>query len=159
MINVLHGDGDTAVLEVCGNRSMSWRANLWLLASLALIALVISVLFALMGLWLVLPFAGAELLAVAVGLYKTSHKLSWREIIRIERHHVCVEAGRRYPECRLQIPRAWCRLRFLQKESPFDVGQLALLHHARAVPLGALLGRDEKQVLYRYLHAYLPATV
>src|SRR5215831_10039266 len=51
------------------NCSISPRDLLWILASIALVTCGIGVAFASLGAWLVLPFAGIEVLAVAAAFY------------------------------------------------------------------------------------------
>ncbi|MGB5583865.1 MAG: DUF2244 domain-containing protein, partial [Gammaproteobacteria bacterium] len=44
------------------NNSATWRFNMLVVASLALIGLLISTFFLLQGLWLIAPFSGLEVL-------------------------------------------------------------------------------------------------
>ena len=159
MIDVLHRDNEKIVLLVSGHCAMGWRENMWLLASLALVMMGMAVPLAVIGFWMILPFAGAELLLLATGLYLTARRMHQRELISVDSEWVTVRTGYHRPESSIALQKARCRLQFQQDASLFDVGRLALRHHAKHIPIGGLLGRDEKQVLYRHLQGYLPVTV
>ena len=55
---------DAVRFIVQGNQSMSWRANCWLAAALGCVIMGIAMAMASQGLWMVIPFAGAEVLFV-----------------------------------------------------------------------------------------------
>lgn len=142
---------------VQANRSMSWRGNLLVLAVLALTVVGIAVAFATFGLWLVLPFAGLEVLLVGGGLYWTLRRLERREVITISEREVRLARGSRRPEFTRSLPRAWVRLEFEYSDSPFDAGRLALCVHAQRYAIGDCLGREEKRQLARELSRLLGA--
>ncbi|MCB1796165.1 MAG: DUF2244 domain-containing protein, partial [Candidatus Competibacteraceae bacterium] len=66
-------ESGTAECQYCyvlrPNRSLSWRQNLGVFGGLCLVTLMLVLPLVSMGFWLVLPFAGLELLAVGIGLY------------------------------------------------------------------------------------------
>lgn len=140
---------------VQANQSMSWRGNLVLLACLGLVSIGIAVAFAAFGLWMVLPFAGLEMLAVATGLYWTLRRLSHRQVITVTEHEVRLASGFRYPESSRTLPRPWVRLEYDCSDSPFDAGRLALCVHAQRFSVGDCLGREEKRQLAEVLSQLL----
>ncbi len=54
------------------NQSATWRTNLWVLGMIAVPSLGAAIGFTLLGAWPILPFAGAELLALGFALYYVS---------------------------------------------------------------------------------------
>ena len=52
------------------NQSATLNTNVQVLLALSIPVLGIAVVFALLGAWLILPFAGLELLALAAALYR-----------------------------------------------------------------------------------------
>ena len=72
---------------------MSWRANLWLAASLGFICIGIGIVLAFMGMWLILPFAGLEVLFVLFCLYLTLRRLARKEVITVDKHAIQLEWG------------------------------------------------------------------
>jgi len=147
---------DAVRFVVQGNQSMSWRANCWLAAALGLVIMGIALAMASQGLWLVIPFAGAEVLFVLYCLYLTVKRLARKEVITVENDAVKLEWGERRPEKRVALPRHWSRLRYQCTDSEFEVGKLEVSAHGRCYLLGQALGRDEKRVLYNKLKVWLP---
>lgn len=155
MIDITRIGIDRVRLIVQGNQAMSWRANVLLALSLGVVTMSVALVMAWQGLWLVIPFAGLEFLAVLGGLYMTLRRLERREVITVDTDAVQLEWGRRAPERSVRLPRQWARLRYHCKESPFDTGRLSMCAHGRRYALGDALGRVEKRELYRELDAVL----
>ena len=155
MIEVEDSAGTGTRLVVQGNRSMSWRANLWLAASLGAIVMGIALALATFGLWLVIPFAGLEILLVVSCLYLTLRRLSRKEVITVEGEAVRLEWGYTRPDRVVDLPRQWTRLRFHSPESPFHTGDLSVAAHGRSYPLGLCLNKEEKKTLHAHLDAAL----
>ncbi len=82
------------------NRSMSWRGTLVFFFSLLLLSGCIAVGLTVLGFWLVLPFAGLEMLALGSGLYVVACRCYECEVISISDDSIRIEKGRRYPRQR-----------------------------------------------------------
>jgi len=123
--------------------------------AIAVICFSIALVFAWFGLWLVIPFAGLEVIFVTACLYWTVRRLSRKEVITVEEQVITLEWGYNQPDERVSLPRHWSHLRYSQPESPFDVGDLSLSAYGKHYPLGACLGREEKRQLYRELRQWL----
>jgi len=147
---------DAVRFVVQGNQSMSWRANCWLAAALGVVIMSIAIAMASQGLWLVIPFAGAEVLFVLYCLYLTVKRLARKEVITVADDAVKLEWGEKGPERQVDLPLHWSRLRYHCPDSEFEVGELVLSAHGRRYPLGQALGRDEKRRLYNKLKVWLP---
>jgi uncharacterized membrane protein len=65
------------------NRSLSWRQSMMFLGAIAVPLLLISVVLATRGFWLVLPFAGLELAALFACFYVVSHAAQRCEVVSI----------------------------------------------------------------------------
>jgi len=141
---------------VQGNQSMSWRANLYLAGALGFVIMGIALAIASQGLWLVIPFAGAEVILVVVCLYLTVKRLARKEVITVNDDAVTLEWGETQAELEVALPRQWSRLRYDCPDSPFEVGELQVHAHGRYYALGRALGRDEKRTLYNKLKVWLP---
>jgi len=61
MIEIQDEKHSTTRLIVTANQSMSWKANLYLAASLGVVCMGVAIAMATYGLWMVIPFAGLEL--------------------------------------------------------------------------------------------------
>lgn len=129
------------------NRSLSWRQNLGAFAGLCMITLATVVPLAAMGFWLVLPFAGLELLVVGIGLYGVICRCHECEVICVAEDTIRIERGRRGPRERWVLTRPWARV--VLKACPREWYPSQLLIHAqgRTVEVGRFLVEDERKKL------------
>ena len=153
---VISPAGDVRI-SVQANSSMSWRANLILVGSVAFFSLGLAGIFAAMGYWLILPFAGLELLALLFCLQQTLKRLQLKEVITFDQDLITLEWGVNAPQKRVKVPRQWSRLSFKQSDNPFEVDLLLLLAHNKSYKLGSALGKPEKQELFKKLKEHFSA--
>ncbi len=142
--------GETQII-VRGNRSMSWRANVMLAASLGVVSMMFSIGIAWFGFWLVLPFAGLEFALVLYCLSATYRRLGFMEVISVGDSTVVVEKGYDKPEKTVELLRAWIRLQFDDPPSCFDVGKLQLKAAGQLHEIGRSLSKEDKRLLHREL--------
>jgi len=156
MVEVRQHAGQGSVsITVIPNRSLSWRANMKVWLFFCLLLSLIAGVFASLGLWLVLPFAGLELLALGLGLYLTSLKLCQLEGIEIDSLRVIVTRGRFKAKICGEFNRANTRLEV--QEAPLkEISSLSIRAHNNKIAVGALLGAAEKKQLLQRLQDYLP---
>ncbi|WKD48497.1 DUF2244 domain-containing protein [Microbulbifer spongiae] len=76
------------------NQSLSVSANLWVFFSLVAVSLGISLAFAFAGAWMILPFAGLEMLLLAVLFAYVCLEGTRREVIRIDDKQVVFDCCR-----------------------------------------------------------------
>lgn len=155
MIEVQDEKGTTTKLIVTANRSMSWKANMYLAASLGVICMGVAIAMATFGLWMVIPFAGLEIVFIVVCLHLTLKRLSRQEVITIDNDAITLEWGYNRPDVRVNLPRRWSRLSYRCKDSVFEVGELSLAAHGKRYDLGRCLNREEKKALYGELQTAL----
>lgn len=155
MIEVQEEKSCTTRLIVTANQSMSWKANLYLAASLGFISMGVAIAMATFGLWMVIPFAGLEVIFIVVCLYLTLKRLSRQEVITVNNDAITLEWGYNRPDVVVNLPRRWSRLSYQCKDSVFEVGELSLLAHGKRYPLGKCLNREEKKALHGELQAAL----
>lgn len=144
--------GAETTLVVSPNLSMSWRANMVLAGAIAIICLGTGLLWAWLGFWVVLPFAGAEVIFVTLCLYLTVRKLTVKEVITISSDEIRVEWGRTGPVQSIKLPRHWTKLIYRCSDSPMEVGELTVRAYGKSYALGSALGRQEKHQLYTELN-------
>lgn len=155
MIEVQENAFQTTRLIVTANQSMSWKANLWLAASLGVVCMGIAIAMATFGLWMVIPFAGLEILFIIGCLYYTLKRLSRQEVITVQSDSITIEWGYRSPDVTVNMPRQWSQLRYHCKDSEFEVGELSLSAHGRSYALGQCLNKKEKKALHGELQLAL----
>ena len=155
MIEIQEENGRTTRFIVKANQSMSWRANLYLAASLGFICMGIAIVLATFGLWMVIPFAGAEIVLIVVCLYLTLKRLSRKEVITLNNDAIRLEWGYNQPDLTVNLPRQFSRLSYMCSESLFEVGYLSVSANGKRYALGSSLNRDEKKALYTELKVAL----
>lgn len=80
--------------------ALSWRQNIWVISVVTSIILVIGVVFALHGAWLILPFAGIEVTAVTGLLYYWYKNNNRMEVLNFSQTSMTLESGVTGPERR-----------------------------------------------------------
>jgi uncharacterized membrane protein len=133
------------------NQSASWGANVLLLLILAIPILGIAVVFALLGAWLILPFAGLELLALGVALYRVNCKQQYCQVITVSGDSVCIDKGYRTPQQHWQLARHHSGLTVTEQQHPCDGPLLCVHDHHASVPLGEFLNREDSLKLLQLL--------
>lgn len=129
------------------DRSLSWRQTKFVYATLAGLCLVVAAAFTAMGFWLVLPFAGAEVVLLAAGFYLCALSGRVTEVIRIDEDRVAVERvghGRRE---RCEFRRRWARILLLPPAIDWYPSRLVIRSHGKQVQLGAFLTEAERRKL------------
>ena len=128
---------------------------MYLAASLGIICMGVALAMATFGLWMVIPFAGAEVIFIVVCLYWTLKRLSRKEVITVDKEAIRLEWGYNYPDHTVNLPRQWSRLSYRCTDNLFEVGDLSVSAHGKHYALGCCLNRDEKKALYTELKAAL----
>ncbi|EMP56184.1 hypothetical protein MSNKSG1_09933 [Marinobacter santoriniensis NKSG1] len=135
------------------NRSLSWRGNVRIWVLLALISGVIAGGWALVGVWLILPFAGLELIGVAAGIYVTSRNCQRKEVVTIEGDTIHIEAGISRKEHDWTLPIHNTRLESFPPNTPFDCHKVRLTNRQQQIPLGDFLNNADTDALVHAMKA------
>lgn len=148
-------DGEIGHFVLTPNRSLSWRGNLVFVASITLIAMSIAIGFALLGLWLVLPFAGLEVGLLFIALYITALKGHCREELKIDKDRVVLSRARvsscSHLEVAAEFQRAWVRVQLKGSGHAWYPSRLLLGSHGKSVELGRFLSDEERVSLAQEL--------
>lgn len=137
------------------NTSLTHRQAFWLMAVLGLFMGTIAIGFATLGLWLVLPFSGAEWLLLAWCLRLSLRSNAAREVITIDDQLVVVEQGYDRPERTYRFQRAWVAVDRTEARIPGHPSRLFLRLHGRRVEIGRFLAESERGLLARELKQVL----
>lgn len=133
------------------NLSATWRANLWLVLLLSIPVFVIAIGFALLGAWVILPFAGLELLVLAGALYRVSWKLQYRHVITVSGDSVTIDKGYHCPLQHWRFARASAGLSVTAERHPWDGPELCMHDRNESVRLGEFLNREDSLKLLNLL--------
>ena len=129
------------------NRSLSWQGLLLFYFSLFIISSAIAIGLTLLGFWLVLPFAGLEMLALGIGLYVVACRCYECEVISINDDSIRIERGRDYPREQWTLGRMWAHVVLERCPRAWYPSRLLLRSHGRSVEVGRFLDEEERQRL------------
>jgi uncharacterized membrane protein len=125
------------------NHSATWGDNVLLLLALAAPVLTIAVVFALLGAWLILPFAGVALLALGTVLYRVNWEQQYRHVITFSDDSVWIDKGHYAPSQRWRFPRHSTGLTITPERHPWDGPELCVHDRNESVTLGEFLNRED----------------
>lgn len=152
MVEQLDHPGGTRLL-LTPNRSLSWKGNVRIWIGLAVLSAIIGIGWALAGAWVILPFAGLELIAVAAGIYLTSRDCQRKEVLTMEADVIQLEKGRKQKCAQWTLPRPYTRLQMNAPVHPFAPAKLFLSHRDDHVSLGGFLNVEDTERLIETLEA------
>ncbi|MCK5858832.1 MAG: DUF2244 domain-containing protein [Abyssibacter sp.] len=138
---------------------MSWHQAMVFMATISTVSLGIGIAFATMGFWVILPFAGLELLALGAGLYVSMRGNDYREVVTVTGERVTVEFGRAGVSERdiKDYARAWARVRLEPAQGRTGRSRLLLGSSGQFVELGRCLTDAERDRLRQRLQDVLAA--
>lgn len=131
-------------ITVRPNSSLSQLNSVKLLVALASIALIVALAFVKVGVWLVLPFAGLELLAFAYAFYVLSLHAEDYETITIVNDKVVIEQQTYKVSVKSEFNRYWAQVN-LRKQSSGASG-LFIGSHGKEVEFGRGYINEEQRV-------------
>lgn len=130
---------------------MSWRGNQIFLLSMICLSGMISTGFALIGAWVILPFAGLEMLTLGSALYYVSWKLSYQEVIVITEDSVTVDKGVYKPRKSWLFTREDLSLSVQPQVHEWSTPVIQLRHKQSLVEIGEFLNQSDCRSLLSLL--------
>jgi len=134
------------------NCSLPWRGVVRFYCGMLIVSFGIAIAFALKGAWLILPFAGLEMLVLGVALYVVSCRgTSWQAISIDQDSIYIINHGFRH-EQQQSFQRAWAKVVFKRALIKGHPSRLFIRSHGRAVEIGGYLNESEKKHLAHQLN-------
>ncbi|MBW0147075.1 DUF2244 domain-containing protein [Marinobacter arenosus] len=146
-----HAEGFRLLLTP--NHSLSWRGNVKIWLALLALSAMIAGGMAMAGAWVIIPFAGLELAALAAGFYLTSRACQRREVLTVSDTDIHIEKGRTRKLAEWTLPRRYARLRLNAPRHPFTAPKLELIHRDTQVTLGSFLNIEDTEILIQLLES------
>lgn len=132
------------------NRSLSAQGMVKVVAIIASFSLVVALGFSLVGAWMVLPFAGLEVLALAYAFYFINCHADDYESITIEGDSLAVEKRNYKNTSQIVFNRYWARV--LLRELPGGEQSLLLRSHGKEIEFGRrFMNNDQRLALAKQL--------
>jgi uncharacterized membrane protein len=135
------------------NNSLSSTGRSLVLGSFVLVSLAIALPFAFHGAWLILPFAGAEMVLLYLAFRAVERHAGDFENISISGHRVVVERCESGRVSRHEFNRYWAQVVFEPQAGREDL--LALRSHGRLVEVGRHLTHEQRREVARALKRHL----
>ncbi len=106
--------------------------------------LIVSGRIALAGFWLVLPFAGLELMAVGYALALSLKRGRYREVLRVFNDEFVVEKGVQNVEERVEFPRYWATVQLVPARVASYPSRLMVSCMGSTLEIGEFLTESER---------------
>ena len=129
------------------NRSLTQRQLRRVFLVIAAVCLGLASAFAAIGMWPILPFAGAEVIVVGIGFVLSARSGQETEVVSVDGDKLAVEKGRRQLSQRWETQRAWTQVHLLAPKIRWYPSRLVLRSHGKVVELGSFLNESERQQL------------
>lgn len=137
------------------NCSLSWTWMKRLFGFLACCLGAVATYFVSIGAWLVLPFAGLELLLIGAGIYANARWTHRREVVEVGGNDLRVlRGGRALAEIK-RLPRHWTRVTMRQDPRGWYPSLLLLECHGQRIEVGKALVETERLQLANDLRSKL----
>ena len=132
---------------VMPNQAMPWRHLVRWYLLISMFSLAIGLYFYSIGLTLVLPFSGLEILALGFALYFSAWKSNEKQVIKIGNDLVEIESGYLSPQQRRNYQRGWTQVILEPPVHPWYPSRLVIGSHGSHIEIGAFLNEQERQGL------------
>jgi len=139
----MEGAEHKLVIQPNASLSLEWAGVFFV--SMCVVSFGIAGIFAWHGYWMVLPFAGLEMAALAAGLFWSLRGNVYREVVSIADDRVVIEAGRLKPERRWEFQRAWTQVRLLVGPHRNSPTRISVGSHGKSCILGSCLSEEERE--------------
>lgn len=131
------------------NCSLTPSGRVGVVAILAIFSLTVAIGFGLAGAWMVFPFAGLELLALAYAFYYINCHAGDYESITIDGDRIAIEQHSYKKSNQVVFHRYWAQV--LLREAPGGEQSLWLRSHGREVEVGRYMSNDQRLALAEQL--------
>lgn len=132
-------------ITISANSSLSAEGNLQLLIVLFILSLLVALGFVGAGAWLVLPFAGLELLAFAYAFYYLSLRANDKQTVTVVDDKVIVETKGYKKAEHTEFNRYWAQVHLRKQKN--GLNGLFIGSHGKEVEFGRGFINEEQRVL------------
>lgn len=133
--------------------ALSRRGLRWVFAACAAVNAAVATGFSALGAWLVVPFAGLEVVVVGAALALVARQRSDYELVVVDdaRLHIVRRAGGQR-EC-VALSRYWARVSLARGNYGWYPSRLFIRSHGRAIEVGAWMTEDARKAFAHELAA------
>ena len=139
-------DGSIRRIIIRPDRSLTWEQTKIVYFCIASYSLAIAGVFAVMGFWPVLPFAGGEITVLGIAFYVNALAGTSVQVVTVGGDLVKVEKERPGPRSEWRFHRAWARVD-IDWSTGARTSRLVVRSHGNEVVLGEFLTEAEREQL------------
>ena len=144
---IQYKEGEFKEFIIKPNNSLSWKGNKIFFFMLFFISFVIAFSFAMAGMWLILPFAGLEMILLGSALTFCYIKNSQCEIVKIDERNVSVSLIKSRNRKVFGCNKYWAKFILNKPRLKGYPHKLVLRSAGREMEIGALLTDKERITL------------
>ncbi|NMH61339.1 DUF2244 domain-containing protein [Alteromonas ponticola] len=133
-------------IELTPNRSANWTQSKMFIGILAIPVFVIALGWSVVGVWIILPFAGLEIGLLTLLMLKVSHQTYQQQTIVINKEVVSVESGFRQKSKRC-LPRHGCHILYKETENDWQLPVIVIISDKGKLVVGQFLNLADRQLL------------
>lgn len=137
------------------NRSLTPISMLMFMGGFSILTLSIAIVFVLQGYWLVLPFAGLEILFVAVAFWYVNRKGEDYDLVAVDNNHVSITQRVDGRDRRYEFDRHWARVSLAPGERRMHACRLFIGSHGKRVEIARALPEEGREELRQQLNNVL----
>ena len=141
---IQYKEGEFKEFIIKPNNSLSWNGNKIFFFILFFISFVIAFSFAMAGMWLILPFAGLEMILLGSALTFCYIKNSQCEIVKIDENNVSVSLIKSRNKKVFGCSKYWAKFILNKPHLRGYPHKLVLRSAGREMEIGALLTDEER---------------
>lgn len=137
------------------NRSWTWRANTYFVASLMAVSLTVATVFTVNGMWVILPFTVLELSVLTACLYYCVRRTHTTEVLTLSQSTLVLERGVNRPTQRFDFDRYFSRFLVEAATHPWYKKRINLRCRNQQFEVGSFLSNEEKDDLISQLRTMI----
>jgi uncharacterized membrane protein len=144
---------DSVRLTLQPNRSANWRQNKIIMMVMAAFVMIIAIAWSVVGVWIILPFAGFEVGLLAFLMYRVSYSTYQKQIITINNHSVTFESGVYYSKQCLHFDKNKVSVITIEPQTAFEQTLISLEDKQQKVVVGQFLNQQDRQTTLTHFKA------
>lgn len=137
------------------NRSLTPISMLMFMGGFSILTLSIAIVFVMQGYWLVLPFAGLEILFVAFAFWYVNRKGEDYDLVAVDNDSVSITQRVDGQERSYEFDRHWARVSLAPGERRMHSCRLYIGSHGKNVEIARALPEEGREELRRQLNTVL----
>ena len=110
-------------------------------------------MFASLGAWPVLPFAGLEVLVLSLVIYSWYRRYTEQEVLRFEPGYLHLQRGQTFPRCDWRYERFWIQVCVVK--SGESIPRVVVKYRDKHIEVGRFLNEREKHQLIQCLRHFV----